>query len=379
MEKKKTRESNIELLRIIGMLMVVAHHYVVNSGILNGFEPGNTSLKFIFLNLWGMWGKTGINLFVLISGYFMCKNQLTMKRYCKVLFEWILYHFGIYLVMLVAGYETAGLRRLFDLTFEIFRHANESGSFENSFFIFYLFIPFMNKFIQSISKTEFKRFVLYLIFVFTVLSTFFFNYAIFGEVFWFSAVYFIGAYLRIYPPQWSVVLKSSGRLLLLSLLVSYASVVLLIFVDSKLHRDIVMFFVSDANKLGAVLVSIFMFATFKNLRIGYSKMVNLVAKTTFGVLLIHSNNGALRQYLWQDLLHVDTFYSLPFGILVMKSILITAGVFAVCSLIDIIRIYLIERPVFDHFDRFEAVIRKAWESISAIGRFFYNGVIRLVK
>lgn len=31
-----TRQSNIELLRIIAMFLVVAHHYVVNSGISTG-------------------------------------------------------------------------------------------------------------------------------------------------------------------------------------------------------------------------------------------------------------------------------------------------------------------------------------------------------
>ena len=71
MEKTNIRKSNIELLRIIGMLMIVAHHYVVNSGIMNAFETGNTSMNYVFLTLWGMWGKTGINVFILVSG-FLC-------------------------------------------------------------------------------------------------------------------------------------------------------------------------------------------------------------------------------------------------------------------------------------------------------------------
>lgn len=32
--KKKHRDSNLELFRIITMLLIVAHHYVVNSGLL---------------------------------------------------------------------------------------------------------------------------------------------------------------------------------------------------------------------------------------------------------------------------------------------------------------------------------------------------------
>ena len=62
MEKTNIRKSNIELLRIIGMLMIIAHHYVVNSGIMDAFEVGSTSMNYVFLTLWGMWGKTGINV-----------------------------------------------------------------------------------------------------------------------------------------------------------------------------------------------------------------------------------------------------------------------------------------------------------------------------
>ena len=147
MEKTNIRKSNIELLRIIGMLMIIAHHYVVNSGIMDAFEPRSTSANYIFLTLWGMWGKTAINLFILISGYFMCTSNLTIRRYCKVFLEYIYYELGIYLIMLVVGYEAVGLNRIFDLLFGIFRYANGSGNFLSSFLIFYFFIPFINIFI----------------------------------------------------------------------------------------------------------------------------------------------------------------------------------------------------------------------------------------
>lgn len=32
---KKVRDSNLELYRIVAMLLIVAHHYVVNSGLLD--------------------------------------------------------------------------------------------------------------------------------------------------------------------------------------------------------------------------------------------------------------------------------------------------------------------------------------------------------
>ncbi len=40
-ENKKKRDSNIELLRIILMIVIVAHHYVVNSGIMESINQCN--------------------------------------------------------------------------------------------------------------------------------------------------------------------------------------------------------------------------------------------------------------------------------------------------------------------------------------------------
>lgn len=112
------RQSNIELLRIVGMLMIVAHHYVVNSGVLLNVagggvpSPDNGLASWVFLSLWGMWGKTGINVFILISGYFMCTSRLTVKRYCRVFFEWLFYVTVLYVILLAIGYETLSAKRL---------------------------------------------------------------------------------------------------------------------------------------------------------------------------------------------------------------------------------------------------------------------------
>lgn len=54
-----SRLSNFELYRIIVMLLIVAHHYVVNSGVEPLMAEYPLATKSIFLYLLGMWGKTG--------------------------------------------------------------------------------------------------------------------------------------------------------------------------------------------------------------------------------------------------------------------------------------------------------------------------------
>ena len=68
---QSVRSSNLELFRIITMLVIVAHHYVVNSGLMPVIFDNYPSAKSLFLLWFGWGGKTGINCCVLITGFFM--------------------------------------------------------------------------------------------------------------------------------------------------------------------------------------------------------------------------------------------------------------------------------------------------------------------
>ena len=54
--KQQGRNSNIELLRILAMFAIVAHHYVVNSTVWQLFDPIHPTANSIFLHLWGYVG-----------------------------------------------------------------------------------------------------------------------------------------------------------------------------------------------------------------------------------------------------------------------------------------------------------------------------------
>lgn len=49
------RNTNIEILRILMMLSLIAHHFVVNSGIPSLYETGNISINMMFAQVFGMW------------------------------------------------------------------------------------------------------------------------------------------------------------------------------------------------------------------------------------------------------------------------------------------------------------------------------------
>ena len=103
--QKVPRESGLELYRIIGMILIVAHHYVVNSGLLELMYQEPLCGKSIFLFLFGMWGKTGINCFVLITGYFMCTSRITLRKFLKLLMMVYFYRIIIYTLFIISGHQ----------------------------------------------------------------------------------------------------------------------------------------------------------------------------------------------------------------------------------------------------------------------------------
>ena len=109
---KSQRNSNLELYRIIVMLLIVAHHYVVNSGLIGQMQSSPLTTNSVFLYLFGMWGKTGIDCFVLITGYFMCKSKATAAKFFKLLFEVMFYKIVIYLIFVATGVAHLPLQAL---------------------------------------------------------------------------------------------------------------------------------------------------------------------------------------------------------------------------------------------------------------------------
>ncbi len=109
------------------------------------------------------------------------------------------------------------------------------------------------------------------------------------------------------------------------------------------------FFVVDSNKILALFTALCSFMWFKDLKVRQSKIINTTAAATFGVLLIHANSDAMRQWLWHDTLQNAKVYYMDY--FAMHAVLAVIGVFVICVLIDICRIKFIEPVVFKWIDK----------------------------
>lgn len=230
------RSSNIELFRILSMLMIVAHHYVVNSGLIDCIDT-QASLHFqdYFLLLFGWGGKTGINCFVLITGYFMCTSNITKEKFCKLLGEFYFYKVIIWCLFFFTGYEPFSIGDFLEMLFPFLTVAD---NFTACFLFFYLLIPFLNKLIRSLTEKEHFRLVVWCIVVYVMLPSFVKAYVVFNYVTWFSVLYVIASYIRLYPKEWFNNTKVTGSIAGASLLLSWASIIVLATLSRMIEKTL---------------------------------------------------------------------------------------------------------------------------------------------
>lgn len=346
-EIKNIRNSNLELYRIITMLLIVAHHYVVNSGLAyqDGpmvIEPDN--INTLYLWAFGMWGKTGINCFLMITGYFMCKSQITLRKFLKLMLQIYLYKVAIYIIFLLSGYECLTMASVTRTLMPIW---GMNTNFTSCFIAFYLTIPFWNILIKGMTQRQHISLLALLLGCYSILGTVPDFYISFNYVTWFGVIYLLASYVRLYPLPIFSKTYLWGWATLLSVVMALASMYVMLKIYGSNGAQ---YFVNDSNRFLAVLVAFCSFLWFKNINLPYSKLINTIGASTFGVLLIHANSDAMRTWLWKDTVACVEHYGLPLTNLVLYSVGSISLIFAVCILIDVIRIRVIETPFFRWFD-----------------------------
>lgn len=339
--EKKLRDSNLELYRIIVMLLIVAHHYVVNSGLIQYIRESPDIIGSGVMLLFGAWGKTGINCFVLITGYFMCKSRFTIEKLTKLYLQVAFYGVAIYGIFCISGHESFSPLKLIWTLWPV---KSISDGFVSCFLLFYLFIPILNTLVGHLGKGLHKRLVILIVAAFTILPSIPKLHMTFNYVTWFMALYMIASYIRIYGIFPKISHAGWGALSLVTLVAGSLSVLGLYIVYRLGYTDrfVPYFFVADSNKFLSLAVAVTSFMYFKDLKMPYSRFINAVGGATFGVLLIHANSDTMRQWLWRETVdcvgHFGGSALLTLGY-ATASVLI---IFALCAGIDRLRSRYIE-------------------------------------
>lgn len=352
------RKSNIELLRIISMIMIIAHHIAVHSGF--DFASGSVTLNELWILFLRIGGKIGVNVFVLISGYFLI-NAKTLKtgKLLKLWLQIFTYSALIYGVLVICGAESFGIKALINNCLPI---TFSGWWFASTYFVLYLFSPYINKLLNGFSKNEYRRFLVLLVVCWSVIPTFMTKRMESNDLLWFALLYAIAGYLRLHVDITKLKKYRFIGISIAFIFLTYFSAVILKVLSLKfsVFSNYIVYFY-DMQRLPVLLISLTMFIGFLNIDIGHKSVINIISSATFGIYLIHDNDY-IRPLLWKKIfdnsLYTDSAYLIPYTIL---EIIV---VFVVCAVIELIRIYTMEKIYVKRTDDFskkiDAVLDKAF-------------------
>ncbi len=335
---KKDRKSSLELLRILSMFLIVMHHYSVHGGF--NLNDQSLTLNKVIVQILSLGGKLGVNIFVLITGYFLIKSNFKLKKLLILLGQVYFYSIGIFLIFTGLGIANFSLKKFIQACLPI---TYNSYWFVSIYVVMYIFSPYINSFINSLSRENLFKFILIDLFLWCIIPTFLKVEIAFSQLAWFITLYSIGAYCRLYPNKYILNFKFNLNLSILMYSLTIASVIIfdLIGIKIKSIGNNATYFMSG-NKLLISICSISLFLTFKNLNIKTNKLINTISSTTFGIYLIHDNNY-VKPFLWRTILHNYSYLNSKY--LILHAILCITLVFIICSFIDYLRMKLIEKPI----------------------------------
>jgi len=342
----KKRNSSIELLRIIAMIMIIMSHYSVHGG----FCHDSISFGFnkIFLHSI-LLGSLGVDIFFLISGYFLSKSEFKINKILKIIFQVISYTLIIYLLLSFINPEIFSkkelLRNLFPIIFEEYW-------FISTYIILYLMFPYLNILINNISHKEYKKLLITMIIIWSIIYTSlsFINvtfqpYSLFVDA-TINAIlmYFIGAYIQLYGKS---IIKKHKKLNTKIMIISILILFIITIICCKLNLGyiyILSFY--HKNSFFIILISVTLFINMLNKNIDF-KLINIISSCMFGVYLLHDNNY-IRHILWHDILKSNTFQNSPY--LIFHFFISILVVFSICTLIEFIRKNTIQKLADKYID-----------------------------
>lgn len=332
----------------------------------NGLYSSGASLNKAIVSLLELSGCLCDNIFILISGYFLITAKFSPVRIIKIILQTWFLSTAIYLVMCAVGAISFSSKYFVVHFFPILC---ENYWFITAYILLGLFSPLINIALRAMGRKNHFRLIVLSLAAFSVIPTilkyitvfsfdkFSFPNNQYSAVLFFIVIYSIGAYIRLYP-EW----KFSAPLAVVAAIASVAAqvaTVMILYALSSSHASALNYIESfiGVQSILQVIPALAIFMLVKNAKPWTNKIVNIAASSVLGVYIIHQA-PCLRSWTLE---HVFDFeMASPVYVLTGKLFLYALAIFFVCLAVDLLRKYLVERPVFKLIG---GKINSSWEKI----------------
>lgn len=339
------RNSNFELMRIVSMFLIVVWHIIMHGHVIENCI--NPAIK-ILLEVVMFCIIIHVNSFVLLSGYFQSKSKFKLSKFLKIFLQVVFYSIVILIISIKLGWVK---------NYGIVTFINNGllSSLNNYWFIkmylvTYVFSDYINKFIDRLSRSEYKNLLIICFIILSIIPFITGNTVVFNDGYSFTNfifIYMIGGYLRKYSLKETYHFKNMSingyRILLLFGFFSLAFINFLVHHFALEINGMSGIFTEIASRIKytntwystpfVMIQTVLYFEFFKTLNIN-NKFINKLSTTAFGIYLIHDNE-IVRTHLYK-ILRIDigpfsTYKIFP------KIILVAMLIFVVCALIEYVR------------------------------------------
>ena len=342
----KKRETNLELLRIIAMLMVISLHYLDKGNALAEIGDIHVSNP-DFANQILAWvlevcSYGAVNLYIMISGYFLINSVAKMEKPFKIAVQIWFYSAGIFLIFLALG-------KLPDYATETYYKgvfftpiASSHYWFASTYVFFYLLAPFVALAIRRCNQKQHLGLMIIMLVLFSRVWRILLpqSEAIDDKgygLMWFMTLFTVASYIRRFVP----VIKKRRALYLIIFFAMNILTLISFFVVYVIYNvtgrfEVFVKVLLEYNSPTIVVSSVCLFLFFRTLRIPdgfFAKAILAVSPLTFGVYLIHEQ--FLLRDLWTKFWKVDEFVKKPY--FAAHFIGTVIAVFAICALIEWVR------------------------------------------
>ena len=334
--QKKVRNSNLELLRIISIIMIIAHHYAVH-----GFGEVAYSFNKNVLEILHSGGKLGVDIFVLISGYYMINSKFTLNKFLKLASEVFTYSIAFFLFFYIFG-----PRVKLDLSIAMPITQN-SFWFITCYVLLMLLTPFLNKACKNMSQKQHLSLIAVLTLMFPMPQLFLLTelkiYS--NPLIIFVLLYFIATYVRIYSDK----IKGSAKkhiTVAVAVTVFYWAILLLLnYLFYKTNYDFInklIVYVKSQDSIFLIIIATELLIGFSRMKPHYINWVNILASTSFGIYLIHDSD-LTRYYILRFLLKTTTM--VKSNLIIPHAILSVIIIYCIGAIIDLLRQNTVEKII----------------------------------
>ena len=323
--KKPIRESGIELLRILAACAVVILHY--NAGrAFDLVNPG--SINQSLLDFLESISICAVDVFLLISGYFLCtNNKRSLGKPLTLFVQVVIIRVLMYLINSWTGSGLISIPALIEVLIP-------ANYFVILYTVVYFVSPYLNKLLNNLSVKQFTQLFILLVIVFSLYATLtdvvneFRGSVLFGlspvtawgnqqgfTIVNFMLLYVVGAYLRLvgFP---SVINKYSVLICVLTIVLIFIWAVVGDYLPKIGLRSAWVY----CNPL-VILLSVSVFRLFSKIHFR-SLFVNTLAKSSFTCFLVH-------QYII-DYFKIEEYANAPIYILLVHIIITIVSIYLIC-------------------------------------------------